>query len=47
MKEVEFVVNENNYSAPLVEIVEVEVETGFSVSGGLDDYIEDDDDIIV
>lgn len=41
MKEVEFVVNENNYSAPFVEIIEVEVEKGFA--GSLDDYIDEGD----
>ena len=27
-----------NYEAPQVEIVEVEVEKGFAVSGGTEDY---------
>lgn len=34
MKTTEFL----NYEAPQVEIVEVEVEKGFAVSGNLDDF---------
>lgn len=38
MKVFELALNENNYSAPLVEVIEVEVEKGFATSGSLPQY---------
>ena len=50
MRKVEFVENETNYVAPLVEMIEIEVEKGFSSSGGSgsldDEYIDGENTIV-